>query len=84
MPIVGGAAEAAGIGFGELLSLMGKLSDAGIDASMSANALKNIFIESAHNPIQPQTPYIDYLTFVKSELSTNMRDHQTIFLMCKT
>jgi len=47
LPIVGGAAEAAGIGFDELLALMGKLSDAGIDASMSANALKNIFIESA-------------------------------------
>ena len=47
LPIVGGAAEAAGIGFDELLSLLGKLSDAGIDASMSSNALKNIFIESA-------------------------------------
>jgi len=47
IPIVGGAANAAGIGFGELLSLLGKLSDAGIDASMSSNALKNIFIESA-------------------------------------
>tara|TARA_R110001599_G_scaffold318295_1_gene527887 strand:- start:1610 stop:3553 length:1944 start_codon:yes stop_codon:yes gene_type:complete len=47
LPIVAGAANSAGIGFSELLSLMGKLSDAGIDASMSSNALKNIFIESA-------------------------------------
>jgi len=46
LPIVAGAANAAGIGFEELLSLLGKLSDAGIDASMSANSLKNIFIES--------------------------------------
>ena len=47
LPIVGGAAEAAGISFDRTLALLGKLSDAGIDASSSANALKNIFIESS-------------------------------------
>jgi len=46
LPIVSGAAEAAGIPFTKLLSLLGKLSDSGIDASSSANALKRIFIES--------------------------------------
>ena len=47
LPVVGGAAEAAGINFDQLLSLLGKLSDAGIDASSSATSLRNIFIESA-------------------------------------
>lgn len=46
LPIVGGAANAAGVSFEQTLSLLGKLSDAGIDASSSANALKRIFIES--------------------------------------
>lgn len=46
LPIVAGAANAAGISFNRLLALLGKLADSGIDASMSANALKNIFIES--------------------------------------
>lgn len=47
LPIVGGAAEAAGINFDKLLALLGKLSDSGIDASTSATALRNIFIESS-------------------------------------
>lgn len=47
LPIVAGAANAAGIPFTKLLALMGKLSDAGIDASSSSTALRNIFIESA-------------------------------------
>lgn len=47
LPIVAGAANAAGIPLNKLLALLGKLSDAGIDASSSATALKNIFIESA-------------------------------------
>lgn len=46
LPIVAGAAEAAGIPFTTLTALLGKLSDAGIDASSSATALRNIFIES--------------------------------------
>ena len=47
LPTVAGAANAAGIGFEQLLALLGKLSDAGIDASASGTALKNIFITSA-------------------------------------
>jgi len=47
LPIVSGAANAAGIPFTKLLALLGKLSDAGIDASSSSTALRNIFIESA-------------------------------------
>ena len=47
IPIVAGAANAAGVPFTKLLSLLGKLSDAGIDASSSSTALRNIFIESA-------------------------------------
>lgn len=47
LPIVSGAANAAGIPFERLLALMGKLSDAGIDASSSSTALRNIFLDSA-------------------------------------
>jgi len=47
LPIVAGAANAAGIPFNKLLALLGKLSDAGIDASSSSTALRNIFIDSA-------------------------------------
>jgi len=47
IPIVAGAANAAGVPFTRLLSLLGKLSDAGIDASSSATSLRNIFIESS-------------------------------------
>ena len=47
LPIVSGAANAAGIPFDNLLALLGKLSDAGIDASSSSTALRNIFLDSA-------------------------------------
>jgi hypothetical protein len=47
LPIVSGAAEAAGISFDRLLALLGKLSDAGVDASNSATSLRNIFIDAA-------------------------------------
>jgi len=47
IPIVAGAANAAGIPFTKLVALMGKLSDSGIDVSTSSTALRNIFIESA-------------------------------------
>lgn len=47
LPIVAGAANAAGIPFNKLVALLGKLSDAGIDASSSATSLRNIFLESA-------------------------------------
>lgn len=47
IPIVAGAANAAGIPFTRLVALLGKLSDSGIDVSTSATALRNIFIEAA-------------------------------------
>lgn len=47
LPIVSGAANAAGIPFTKLMALLGKLSDAGIDASSSSTALRNIFLDSA-------------------------------------
>jgi hypothetical protein len=47
LPIVGGAANAAGVNFTQLTALLGKLADAGIDTSSSATSLRNIFIESA-------------------------------------
>lgn len=47
LPIVAGAANAAGLSFDEMTALLGKLSDAGIDASSSATALRNILLESA-------------------------------------
>jgi len=47
IPTVAGAANAAGVPFTNLVALLGKLSDSGIDASVSATALRNIFIESA-------------------------------------
>lgn len=47
IPIVAGAANAAKIPFTRLVSLLGKLSDSGIDVSSSATAIRNIFIESA-------------------------------------
>jgi hypothetical protein len=47
IPNVSGAANAAGVSFTKLVALLGKLSDAGIDASSSSTALRNIFIESS-------------------------------------
>lgn len=46
LPTVAGAANAAGIPFNRLLALLGKLSDAGIDASSSSTALRNIILQS--------------------------------------
>lgn len=47
IPIVAGAADAAGVSFTRLVALMGKLADSGIDVSTSSTSLRNIFIESA-------------------------------------
>jgi len=47
LPIVAGAANAAKVPFTRLLASLGKLSDAGIDASSSSTALRNIFLEAA-------------------------------------
>lgn len=46
IPIVAGAANAAGIPFNKMVALLGKLADSGIDASMSATSLRNIFIDA--------------------------------------
>jgi hypothetical protein len=47
LPSVAAAASASGVSFDQVLALLGKLSDAGIDASKSGTALKNIFIVAA-------------------------------------
>lgn len=46
LPIVAGAANAVGLSFEKTVALLGALSNAGIDASMSATALRNILIDS--------------------------------------
>jgi uncharacterized protein YukE len=55
LPIVAGAANAAEVRFTKLLASMGKLSDAGIDASSSSTALRNIFLESAKRGVPYET-----------------------------
>jgi len=47
LPIVAGAANAAKVPFTKLLASLGKVSDAGIDASSASTALRNIFLEAA-------------------------------------
>jgi hypothetical protein len=47
LPSVAAAASASGVSFDQVLALLGKLSDAGIDASKSGTALKNIFVVAA-------------------------------------
>ncbi|MGB0881426.1 MAG: phage tail tape measure protein [Vicingaceae bacterium] len=47
LPIVAKASDAAGLSFSQTLSLLGKLSDSGIDASSSATSLRNILLESS-------------------------------------
>ena len=47
LPIVSGAANAVGLSLDETVSVLGKLSDAGIDASSASTAFRNILIESA-------------------------------------
>ena len=54
LPIVAGAANAAKVPFTRLLSELGKLSDAGIDASSSATALRNIYLVAAKKGVPYQ------------------------------
>ncbi len=54
LPIVGGAANSLKIPFTRTLALLGKLSDAGIDASMSATALRKIFTTAASKGVPYQ------------------------------
>lgn len=62
LPIVAGAANAAKVPFTKLLASMGKLSDAGIDASSSTTALRNIFLEAAKRGV----PYEKLLQKVRN------------------
>lgn len=62
LPIVAGAANAAKVPFNRLLASLGKLSDAGIDASSSSTALRNIFLEAAKRGV----PYQQLLDKVKN------------------
>jgi hypothetical protein len=45
LPIVAGAAKAAGYSLEDTVAMLGQAADRGIDASTSATALRNIFIE---------------------------------------
>lgn len=47
MPIVAPVAKQAGFTIEDTVTLLGKLSDAGMDASMSANSIKSIFLKLA-------------------------------------
>jgi len=47
LPIVGGAANAAGLTFTRTTALLSKLADAGIDVSTSATAIRNILIRAS-------------------------------------
>ena len=49
LPIIAPVAKQAGFSLEDTVSMLGKLSDAGLDASMSANSLKNIFIRMAND-----------------------------------
>ena len=47
LPIVAGAANAVGLTLEETVAVLGKLSDAGIDASSASTSFRNILIEAA-------------------------------------
>ena len=51
LPIVLGAANTLKVPFTEVVSTLGKLSDAGIEASTAATSLRNIYIEAAKKGI---------------------------------
>ena len=55
LPIVSKAADASGISFSEMAASLGVLSDGGIDASSSASALRNIYLEAAKQGVPYQT-----------------------------
>lgn len=69
LPIVAGAANAAGVQFTTLLASMGKLSDAGIDASMSSTSLRNIFLEAAKRGV-PYQKLLDKVANSTDQLKT--------------
>jgi len=55
IPIVAGAANSANVSFTEMTASLGVLSDAGIDASSSATALRNIYLEAAKRGVSYQS-----------------------------
>lgn len=69
LPIVAGAANAAKVPFTRLVASMGKLSDAGIDASSSSTALRNIFLEAAKQGV-PFQKLIDKVKNSTDQLAT--------------
>lgn len=69
LPIVAGAANAAKVPFTKLLASMGKLSDAGIDASSSTTALRNIYLEAAKQGV-PYEQLIDKVANSTDQLAT--------------
>ena len=69
LPIVAGAANAAGVKFTSLLASLGKLSDAGLDASMSSTALRNIFLEAAKRGV-PYQKLLERVTNSTDQLAT--------------
>ena len=69
LPIVAGAANAADVKFTRLLSSMGILSDAGIDASSSSTALRNIFLEAAKRGV-PYQKLLDKVSNSTDKLKT--------------
>lgn len=54
LPIVSKAADASGISFTAMTATLGVVADAGIDASSSATALRNIYLESAKRGVPYQ------------------------------
>ena len=69
LPIVAGAANAAKVPFNKLLASLGKLSDAGIDASSSSTALRNIFLEAAKRGV-PYEKLLQKVTSSTDKLAT--------------
>jgi len=69
LPIVAGAANAAEVPFTKLLASLGKLADAGIDASSSSTALRNIFLEAAKRGV-PYKTLLDKVANSTDQLAT--------------
>ena len=55
LPIVSKAADASGVSFTEMSSSLGILANSGIDASSSATALRNIYLEAAKRGVPYQS-----------------------------
>tara|TARA_R110000772_G_C13310310_1_gene440367 strand:- start:33325 stop:37065 length:3741 start_codon:yes stop_codon:yes gene_type:complete len=69
LPVVLGAANAVNVPFTKVVATLGKLTDAGIDASSGATALRNIFIESAKRGIDYEVA-LDKIRVSQDKLKT--------------